>query len=797
MINNNPDTSPQLHEATENLPLTMSQPLSRALTSLNNYRYKDALIHFLDFFEMSVQWLNCYMLGLACTINGGGELKGVAAAVREIDAKRPLSFGDCVNEIFNPLLKALKNALPGHPLLESLTENVKNRKIDILVGSAKVPGVIKIRNDYKGHSTSLSEDIYRGVLDIIMPKVEAMVKGVGPLSGAKIYTVDTEGTIIDLHGGWHKDPLRRETQSEISHYYVGFEGFSIIDLYPLVLGEQDKYVYLFQTLKAESVKYESSDENVHGFETEKFNREFDAFLQRLNPAFDIAKESNWIELCNQMRRHSTAFMVQVQKEKKYSSELFVDRSRLSSLLRRFDASPATILPLSGDAGQGKTNQMCNWTERMLDADEPVMIFNSASFADYNLDNTLKDIFGASLRRPLKRVLDHLHDKARENDKNVFFFFDAVNECLHYNASADLPPADTDAGSAPLALYQDIVGNLVKEEYPRFKIVTTCRSYTWKNQILPNIDLPASLTYSDEDDTSGYVVGFTDEEAHTAYAKYEELYQMTTPFDELDRRIMLRLRDPLVMKFVCSNYVGTVLSADPHDYTSINLFSKMLSDIRDHSFAGRKQCRLLEELSRLFLRSYLQGQPLGSITNSDLRDAYNSGDNPLQSLSRLIYKKDGITVAYTELRNKPDRPILREVEKSIGGVKVRSVEFIYERFLEYMMARVFLEDAIKEGATVDAGTFVSALSGAAINVVFIGTMRNAVIMEIIRTGDFKIIFDLIAGYNDRPEIMQLVSDVLDVMIRENYEERLFSLIDGMLDIKPDDPGLIQRFNLVKQ
>lgn len=787
----------QLEEAAEKLPLTMSLPLSKALSSLDNHRYKDALIHFLDFFEMSVQWLNCYLLALACGIDDGGKLKGVAAAVRQIDTKRPLSFGDCVNEIFNPLLKSLKDVMPDHPLLKSLTENVKNRRTDILVGSAKVQGVIKIRNDYKGHSTSLSEEIYRGVLDTILPKVDAMVAGVAPLALAKIYTVDSKGKIVDLHGGWHTDPARKEPRSGHAHYYVEFEGVGIADLYPLLVMEEDKYIYVFQTLKTELVKYESSDENVHGYETEKYNRDFDAFMQRLSPSFDIAKEANWIELCAHMRRHSMAYMIQVQKEKKYNSELFVDRSRLSDLLRHFESSSATLLPLAGDAGQGKTNQMCNWTERFLDTQEPVLIFNSASFADYNLENTLKDIFGVSLRRPLKRLLDHLHEKAEENGKNVFFFFDAVNECLHYNANADASSLDLSPEDAPLALYRDIVDNLVKSGYTRFKIVTTCRSYTWKNQIIPNIVLPETLVFQDEDDTTSYVVGFTDEETETAYSKYEEIYQMTTPFEQLDRRIMLRLRDPLVMKFVCSNYVGSLLSANTADYTSISLFSKMFSDIRDHSFAGRRQCRLLEELSRIFLQSYLQGQPFGSITNSDLRDAYTDEDNPLHALSQLIYKKDGITVAYTELRNKPDRPILREVEKSIGGVKVRSVEFIYERFLEYMMARVFLEDEIKETGTVNAATFVRALSGAAINVVFIGTMRNAVIMEIIRTGNFKIIVDLIAGYNDRPDIMQLVNDVLDVMIRENYEKKLFTLINGMLNVGPEDPELIRQFNHVKQ
>ncbi|MDE5813288.1 MAG: hypothetical protein K2H72_03290, partial [Muribaculaceae bacterium] len=487
----------------------------------------------------------------------------------------------------------------------------------------------------------------------------------------------------------------------------------------------------------------------------------------------------------------------MQKEKKYNSELFVDRKHLTDLLGRFGSSTCTLLPLAGDAGQGKTNQMCNWTERMINDNHPVLIFNSASFSDASLTDTLKTIFGVSHRRPLKRLLDHLHSKATENGKNVFFFFDAVNECLHYNASGLNTETSHGDGNAPLLLYRDIIENLISTEYPRFKVVTTCRSYTWKNQILPSITLPKAMAFGSDEDDQSYIVGFTDQETESAYRKYEELYQMATPFSQLDRRIMLRLRDPLIMKFVCSNYVGTLLSPKSADYTSINLFSKMYSDIRDHSFAGRKQCALLDEMSRFFLHRYLQGEPSGSINNTDLRNAFLDSESPLHALAHLIYRKDGLTAAYTELRNKPDRPILREVEKTVNGERVRSIEFIYERFLEYMMARVFLLEADQKGSTLSAETFIEVFRKGAVNVVFLGAMRNALIMETLRTGNFGIVIDLISHHNDKPGIMDLVNDVFDVMIRENYEATLFSLIGTMISAEPDDRDLIRQYNDVKK
>jgi len=777
------------------LPPTMSMPLLKAISAFGMENYKDTLTHLLDFFEMSVQWLNCYFLALACCLDDAGKLKGVARAVRMIDVKRPLSFGDCVNEIFNPLLESMRELVPGHPLVVALSENVRTRRTDILVGSAKVAGIIKVRNDYKGHSTSLSQNIYHDVVEEIAPKVGAMLRGLAPLADAEVVTVTSSGMVVDLHGGWRGLDSCMENK-KACHYYVGFNGVGEVDIYPLLIQKDDRVIYVFQTLKGEAVKFESSDENVHGFETEEYNRDFDAFMQRLSPAFDIAKEANWNELCECMRRHSMDYMIQVQKEKKYSGDLFVDRSRLTKLLGRFSDSGNTLLPLSGDAGQGKTNQICNWTERFIDSGVPVMVFGGSSFADATLADTLRNLFGVSLRRPLKRLLDHLHAKAVEEGKNIFIFFDAVNECLHYKRKADEDEIDPNGEDSPLRLFIDIVESLVSPDYPRFKVVTTCRSFTWKNQILPEVELPPGLVYGVDDDDDASVVGFTDKETEEAYRKYGELYQMSTPFEQIDRKIMLRLRDPLVMKFVCSNYVGAMLSPDAGDYTSVRLFSKMLADIKLRSFAGRRQCELLDELSGIFMMSYLGGNAMGSVTNMALRDAYGDARHPLHKLSRLIYRKDGLTVAYTELRNKPDRPMLREVEKTVDGVTVRAVEFIYERFLEFMMARAYLRMLSAVNGELTASGIVDAFSNAAVNVVFLGAMRNVLLIHILDTGDFSAIVDLIVNYGGKPAIMQLVNEVFDSLIRENFEDRLFSLLDYMLAVNPDDGGLIQEYNLVK-
>lgn len=47
------------------LPLTMSLPLLKAIEEWEAEEYRNCMTRILDFFEMSVQWVNCYFLGFA------------------------------------------------------------------------------------------------------------------------------------------------------------------------------------------------------------------------------------------------------------------------------------------------------------------------------------------------------------------------------------------------------------------------------------------------------------------------------------------------------------------------------------------------------------------------------------------------------------------------------------------------------------------------------------------------------------------------------------------------------------
>lgn len=790
-----PEYEALLSSSIERLPFTMSNPLARAEQSRAESDYKEALTHLLDFFEMSVQWLNCYLLARMAPLAAGADAqtrKALERVVRTIDMKRPLSFGDHVNELLQPLMLAALRLLPDDALVRSLSANVVSARFNILAGSARQIGVVKVRNDFKGHSTSLAQSFYQRAFDSLSSHLLAMLKGLEPLHTYSFYAADAAGCLLDARSRDEQLPPAAGAAfaAEPGHYYVADASGAVCDVWPLAMLSADGYIFLFQTLKDESICYESSSQLVHRFETEDMNAALDVCLASVVPSFDVAREMNWQEILDAAAVHSRAYMMQVQKEKKFSSELFVDRRELGRMFADFRADAArTLMALPGEAGQGKTNQLCHWTSELLREGRAVLIFNSAELGACGLPATLRDIFGVSRRRNIERVLEMLHTKAEESGENVYFLFDALNECLSYTT----PDGQPDTVPGPVALFRDITELLVRPDRPRFKVVTTCRSFTWKNSILPAVTPDPAFCYSPADGGGDgcSVGGFSAEETREAYRIYGKLYQMQSDFESIDRRVLLRLRDPLTLKYACGNNIGKVFVSDPARFTSVSLFATMLDDIRERAFAGRLQCELIDELADRILDTYLGGRPAASISSAALLQALDDASSPLHRLASMVYKPDGgVSVAYAELLRSPERPILKECVRTLpGGERSNVVEFIYERFLEYALCLSFRR---RHGGAPATADYLRVLDGTEANAVLIGALRNSLLTD-LADGRYDTLLELTALHSTRPDVMPLTNDVADVLVGENYEPQLTELQRRMLDALPPDPALIAGYN----
>lgn len=757
-----------LKQSVDKLPYTLSFPVEKTLSAIGLQQYGKAMNHLLDFFEISIPFTSFVFLRLLQEKSDQNQQiqKTLEAYVNKIDQKRPLSLGDWLNDLLNPLIQTATKCMPENQLTQSFQNNIIEKRKNILLGDKRTPSIVQIRNEYRGHSTTLSENIYHEVVTQLEPRFLKLLEALRPLTLCHYDICEGKYVIIcDSEPEWR------------------------IDLYPLVFTNSNDFRYVFHTLKDEQVCYVSSNENAVTLVTYDMNEAIDKDLQRILPSFDIAKDLNWKEIKHLMQEESAKYLDRVYTEKKYNRELFVEREKLSQTLHAFWNSEATLFPLTGEAGQGKTNQLSYWTEQLMEDDKPVLIFNSSVFADCTLDNMLKSIFGYSYRKDIFRLLDTIHTKAVENNQTVYIFFDALNECLKY--------AETDSDTeGPLALYQAILRLLGSSRYTHFKTLLTCRVYTWKNVILPATNEKDPLIFTTEEE-GGMVRGFDKKEAKRAYTIYQQLYQMHTPYEQLDRRVTLRLKDPLILKFTSANFLGCELPSSPERYTSLSLFTHMMDSI-GNSYAGNRQREILESLSDYMLNLYMKGIPVDGVPIDDLRMAFQDPTSGLHSLALLIYKKDGISIAYAELLNKADRPILKEVRRADHQGERHYIQFVYERFLEYLLGDALIRMGVHQFSNeqvLPASFYAEILKIIKPNVVFMGAIRNALLKDSIHHNDFSTLIELEYQWGEEYTVMTLVTETINTMIRENYEDELFALIPKLLESKEHELPLIESFNNV--
>lgn len=724
------------------MPYTLEHPFNEAKKNAAKGNWFLSMNYLLDFFEIGASYASIVLLALFRNnkLQTGIPVKqAVENTVKKIDGKRPLSFGDWANEILSPLVEEAVKQFPQNDFVKSLAAVVgKNNSIFLSNYSSR--GAVQIRNEYKGHDTLLSEHHYEEALRQLEPKAIKFAQSLSLLNGCG----------VDLQK----------------------------DLYPLIHLSEEGYEYVFHTLKGENSAFVSTAENAKGISTDRFNAEIDKWLQVIVPSFDVAKDMNWEELVAAMHVTSQKYLSDIFDQNKYSREQFVEREQLSKSFNEFVESNRIIFPLHGEAGQGKTNQLCHWTEILSDSENAVMIFAGSDFAEINLESRLKTVFGLSQKKPMSRFLDKINRLAMRLDKKIYIFLDAVNEAINY-------PGIAEDVSGPLMLYRDIYRLFGRKELDRFKLLFTCRNYTWYNELLPEKEgQDDSVFFKPNEEGGASVRGFTDNEVRMAYSVYKEQFQISNSFEDLRKGVIIRLKDPLMFKVACTTYLGKDLPGTTSEYTSISLFSKMLDDIA-HSYAGKGQIRILEALSSYMLDKYLAGEAVDAIMVEDLKLASDDVTHPLHCAAILMYKNDGITVDFAELLKLSRRPVLRLADQ-------KKVQFIYERFLEFLLARAYLH---KKGE-VTTLTIYNDIKSAATNEILMGAMRNVLIMNLLKIRNYNVFTELLSLHGNEIEIYTLVSGTLNTLVREIYIHEIFDIERHFLSWAGDGQNeIIGEFNAI--
>ena len=798
------------------LPSAFAFSLERFVISLEEGKYWNALNDALYVFEISSQFVSCLLIALLQeksqkSTQEGSLSRRLKSIIKILDDKRNLSTGDWVESIFVPILETAGEDLKDEQFIKSLYELCckANHRNNPFLSCKEFPlGIASIRNTIK-HDMRLAEDIAAKRLEeyMIPKRLALLVKAFTPLQEWSFFSssdiAEKEAKKFILNDQSPKDASLLEFKE--NHYYAYRQGRNgsetiLVDLFPLVFCNEGNIVYIFQTLtKNERINYVSSNQYAERIHIDKLNGAFNARLQQILPQFDISRNLNLVEIQELTNIVAEAYL----KEKRYDRDLYVDRSQLNELFQDFKESSHQLFPLCGEAGQGKTYQLCRWTEQLL-ADEKAVVlpFSCTSFAKVSLTDKLRDVFDFSPKKSLQTKLSNLHQTLVNNETTLFFLFDALNECLAYKNSSL-------RDNASLRLYQDICALLVSSKFPNFKVLITCRSYTWLNNIKPFETTDAKMMFTPsfgktEDELE--VRGFTKAEFQVAFTKYKTRYQIKTQYEDLSASVRIRLRDPLVFRFVCANYMHQEWPKVLSSYSSLTLFARMLEEIA-HTEYGTLKHQLLQELALYTLVMYEKGSYTGGIPLVFLHEAYNDISSPLHPIARLAYESESrgtLTekTAFRDLLADTRNPVIQisygedDNNLSENTNDLGQLKFVHERFLEYLMAQAFLEREKQAYPSdlIPANKYVEILSSPHVNSVYMGIIRNVLLLDYLHTNNPQIIIELISYHHDEPNSKLLIQETLNVLIRENYEEHLFSLVENFLFNKLHiDTTLVDDYN----
>jgi len=369
---------------------------------------------------------------------------------------------------------------------------------------------------------------------------------------------------------------------------------------------------------------------------------------------------------------------------KYDPKLYVNRAVERELSNFFDIGIGdgnrvrNCYLIVAPAGSGKTNLLCE-IARVRAARQPVVLLVGAN--TYLGGSTgLLAALQAELEAASSRVrfrsagdcLHTLHRLAEELGRDTLVLLDAINE---YDRPAQMRKAVEDL--------------LRKTRGRSIKIVVTCRDYYWglfKGRFWEGAafnELPSEAGDDENGDAVGDLSRFARDEQERALDLYIEHYNIKgRPVGDAAEQC----RHPLLLRFFCEAYRGQDVG-EVEDIRLKELFDRYWEGKLD-SIAERMihqgDERLHDGLAAE-VRGYLL-DVAGHMLEHNVRAI------PLGEMARAT----GVDEQYDDPRSvygriRDEFIILEEKARGRGRRKELRVAFVYEEFMEYVMARSLMWD----------------------------------------------------------------------------------------------------------
>ncbi|MCP4298221.1 MAG: hypothetical protein GY786_21760, partial [Proteobacteria bacterium] len=373
--------------------------------------------------------------------------------------------------------------------------------------------------------------------------------------------------------------------------------------------------------------------------------------------------------------------------RKFNPDLYVHR-KIETEINEFIESPLKDLSpncylIVAPAGSGKTNLVCNLARTHATHRPVLLLLGGNVYLDKRsgLLGTFKsELQDAKSEISFRSSADCLHTIDRlgkELDSDSLIFLDAINEYEH-----------------PVEMRKAIEHLIKMTRGKRIKLVVTCRDYYWGlfkglfwkeatiNELPEEVD---SDTDSGEEDAD--FSRFAKNEFEKAFNLYLKFYEIIgRPVGKAAEQC----RHPLLLRFFCEAYRGEEIG-EPEDIRLKELFDrywkKKLESIAERMVRQGDE-RLLEGLAQEI------GTYLVKIAKHMLH--HNVRALSIENLSKITDRnKSHIDPRSLYGRIRDEFIILEEKERGKGRHKFLQVAFVYEEFMEYVMARSLIVEWDKE------------------------------------------------------------------------------------------------------
>jgi hypothetical protein len=437
---------------------------------------------------------------------------------------------------------------------------------------------------------------------------------------------------------------------------------------------------------------------------------------------------------------------------------------LKELSRLMDLGLRRCLVLVDKAGTGKTNIACRIAEQLA-AEHPVVLLSgqmelsSEYDIEFHIQQRLESAFSGVFSDWLNRVSPSL----QAAHKWLFIIIDGINE----------------NSRRPLFI-QLLKGLLPKLEERRIKLVLTCRDLFWdvfRDTLEPYLFEGVVPLHE-----------FTEAEWHQAIEAYFRRFDVECV---LDKGAQKALRNPLLLRFFCEANKGRRLGR----VTNLRLLSvfDLYVERTGQNISERHDSLRPEAVLGLLLAiaRRMWEQRAVSVTHASAGVAAY-GQSESASVYNLLLSEN---------------LLLEEARHTYSSRK--SVRFLYDEFMEYMLARSWVDEIseadderaatgrLLQEAAESLGSFPPALGA----VIFLdqmlergGRLVNEFIKRASKLGDFYMesqqtsllyAFESIAFGEADDELIAAV-EKFEPAVREESRERLAAVILKIFKARPDHP-----------